>query len=100
MAPAALRPHPALPTEPDLCGCYGFGRTGTHVHIEPGRPCKRRGRRQRREEWIVLLRDHHESYIAWDRYECHEQMLAGDTNRCNGEGRGASRGESGCRVPP
>lgn len=80
---------------PIYAGAYAFGRTGTHVHIEAGRPCKRRGRRQRREDWTVLLRDHHEPYIAWDRYERHQQMLADNTNMRGAMAKGAvRRGES------
>jgi len=80
---------------PIYAGAYAFGRTGTHVQIEAGRPCKRRGRRQRREEWTVLLRDHHEPYIAWDRYERHQQILADNTNMRGAMAKGAvRRGES------
>jgi DNA invertase Pin-like site-specific DNA recombinase len=80
---------------PIYAGAYAFGRTGTHVHIEAGRPCKRRGRRQRREDWTVLLRDHHEPYIAWERYERHQQMLADNTNMRGTMAKGAvRRGES------
>ena len=80
---------------PISAGAYAFGRTGTHVQVEAGRPCKRRGRRQRREDWTVLLRDHHEPYIAWDRYERHQQMLADNTNMRGAMAKGAvRRGES------
>jgi DNA invertase Pin-like site-specific DNA recombinase len=80
---------------PIYAGAYAFGRTGTHTHIEDGRPCKRRGRRQRRDEWTVLLRDHHEPYIPWDRYERHQQMLADNTNMRGAMAKGAvRRGES------
>jgi DNA invertase Pin-like site-specific DNA recombinase len=80
---------------PIYAGTYAFGRTRTHTQIEGGRPCKRRGRRQRREEWTVLLRDHHEPYIPWDRYERHQQMLADNTNMRGAMAKGAVRcGES------
>jgi DNA invertase Pin-like site-specific DNA recombinase len=80
---------------PIYAGAYAFGRTGTHTAIEAGRPCKRRGRRQRREEWMVLLRDHHEPYIPWDCYERHQQMLADNTNMRGAMAKGAvRRGES------
>jgi len=80
---------------PIYAGAYAFGRTGTHVHIEAGRPCKRRGRRQRREDWTVLLRDHHEPYIGWDCYERHQQMRADNTNMRGAMAKGAvRRGES------
>ncbi len=74
---------------PIYAGAYAFGRTGTHVHVEGGRACKRRGRRQRREEWTVLLRDHHEPYIAWDGYERHQQVLADNTNMRGAMAKGA-----------
>ena len=80
---------------PIYAGAYAFGRTGTHTQIDGGRPCKRRGRRQRREEWTVLLRDHHEAYIPWDRYERYQQMLADNTNMRGAMAKGAvRRGES------
>jgi len=80
---------------PIYAGAYAFGRTGTHTQIDAGRPCKRRGRRQRREEWTVLLRDHHEAYIAWGRYERHQQMPADNTNMRGAMAKGAvRRGES------
>ena len=80
---------------PIYAGSYAFGRTSTQTQIEAGRPCKRRGRRRRREEWIVLLRDHHEPYIPWDRYERHQQMLADNTNMRGAMAMGAvRRGES------
>ncbi len=80
---------------PIYAGAYAFGRTGPHTQIEDGRPCQRRGRRQRREEWTVLLRDHHEPYIAWDRDERHQQMLADTTHMRGAMAKGAvRRGES------
>jgi DNA invertase Pin-like site-specific DNA recombinase len=80
---------------PIYAGAYAFGRTGTHTQIEAGQPCKRRGRRQQREAWTVLLRDHHEPYISWDRYERHQQLLADNTNMRGAMAKGAvRRGES------
>jgi DNA invertase Pin-like site-specific DNA recombinase len=77
---------------PIYAGAYAFGRTGTRTHVEAGVARKSRGHRRRRpEEWIVLLRDHHEAYIAWDRYEGHQQMLADNTNMRGAMARGAVR---------
>jgi hypothetical protein len=42
-----------------------------------------------------LLRDHHEPYIPWDRYERHQQMLADNSNMRGAMAKGAvRRGES------
>jgi DNA invertase Pin-like site-specific DNA recombinase len=80
---------------PIYAGAYAFGRTGTRTQVEGGVVRKRRGYRRPIDEWIVLLRDHHESYIPWDRYERHQQMLADNTNMRGLMAKGAvRRGES------
>ena len=80
---------------PIYAGAYAFGRTGTRTRVEDGLVRKSRGARRSIEEWIVLLRDHHEPYIPWDRYERHQQMLADNTNMRGAMARGAvRRGES------
>src|SRR5262245_60453586 len=48
----------------------------TRTAVIDGRPHKTRGRRQTRDQWIALLRDHHEPYIAWDVYERNQQLIA------------------------
>jgi len=99
-APAVWRP-PVYGTilrflqNPIYAGAYAFGRTGTRTHVEAGVVHKSRGYRRALGEWIVLLRDHHEPYIPWDRYERHQQMLADNTNMRGAMARGAvRRGES------
>jgi DNA invertase Pin-like site-specific DNA recombinase len=78
---------------PIYAGAYAFGRTSTRTHIEAGVARKSRGHRRRRpEEWIVLLREHHEAYIAWDRYERHQQMLADNATMRGAMAKGAVRG--------
>ncbi|MGH7331265.1 MAG: recombinase family protein [Candidatus Rokuibacteriota bacterium] len=77
---------------PIYAGAYAFGRTGTRMQIEAGRARLSHGHRRRRpEEWIVLLRDHHEPYIPWDRYERHQQMLADNTTMRGAMAKGAVR---------
>ena len=41
-----------------------------------GVPPTTRGHHRPREQWVVLLRDHHEGYISWDAYERHQHLLA------------------------
>jgi DNA invertase Pin-like site-specific DNA recombinase len=80
---------------PIYAGAYAFGRTGTRTHVEGGMVRKSRGFRRAISEWIVLLRDHHEPYIPWDRYERHQQVLADNTNMRGAMAKGAvRRGES------
>jgi excisionase family DNA binding protein len=80
---------------PIYAGAYAFGRTGSRAHVDRGAVRTRRGYRRPLPEWMVLLHDHHEPYIAWDRYERHQQMLADNTNMRGAMARGAvRRGES------
>jgi Recombinase len=46
-------------TNPIYAGAYAFGRTGNRVSIEDGRKRIRRGFRKKREDWEVLIQDHH-----------------------------------------
>jgi excisionase family DNA binding protein len=63
-------------TNPLYAGAYTFGRTGTRTTIVDGVPRKTRGHRREREEWIALVRDHHEPYIAWDVWERNRALIA------------------------
>jgi excisionase family DNA binding protein len=65
-----------LLTNPCYAGAYVFGRTGTRTTIVDGVPHKTRGHRREREEWIALVRDHHEPYISWDLWERHRTLIA------------------------
>jgi hypothetical protein len=49
---------------PTYAGAYAFGRTGTRTHVEEGQVHKSRAHHRAIDEWIVLLRDHHEPYIS------------------------------------
>lgn len=62
-------------TNPTYAGAYAYGRTGTHTSIANGHAHKTRGQRKDRQEWTVLLRDHHESYISWEQYEQNQRQI-------------------------
>lgn len=69
-----------LLTNPVYAGAYVFGRTGSQVRVEAGRKLITRGVRRRQEEWEVLIRDHHESYVSWDDYEKNQRIINGNAN--------------------
>jgi excisionase family DNA binding protein len=55
---------------PFYAGAYVFGRTETRRELDPQNPHRvvvRRGRRTR-ENWPVLIRDHHPGYISFEKY--------------------------------
>ena len=56
-------------TNPVYAGAYAFGRTGSRTYLENGRKRVVRGFRRERDEWEVLIRDHHDGYITWTEYE-------------------------------
>jgi Recombinase zinc beta ribbon domain len=35
---------------------------------------------RRREDWEVLIRDHHDGYISWDQYERNQNIIASNAN--------------------
>lgn len=69
-----------LLTNPIYAGAYVFGRTGSRVRLEGGRKVIVRGFVRRREEWEVLIRDHHDGYILWEEYDRNQKIIAGNAN--------------------
>ncbi|WP_201742207.1 recombinase family protein [Mangrovicoccus ximenensis] len=50
----------ALLTNPVYAGAYAFGRTSSRIAVENGRKRVSRGHRRDRDDWDVLIVDHHE----------------------------------------
>jgi DNA invertase Pin-like site-specific DNA recombinase len=76
---------------PIYAGAYSFGRTETQTRVIDGRAHKVRGQRRQREQWTVLLRDHHEGYIGWEDYERNQRLLAENAQMKGSMVRGAAR---------
>ena len=76
---------------PVYAGAYAFGRTETRTRIEGGRKRIVRSNRREREDWQVLIVDHHEGYIGWETYERNQRVIADNTNMRGGMARGAVR---------
>ena len=78
-------------TNPIYGGAYAFGRTGSRVTLEQGRKRVVRGFRKERQEWQVLLVEHHEGYLSWAEFERNQRVIADNAN-CKGLlARGAVR---------
>ena len=77
---------------PLYAGAYAFGRTETRTRVIAGVPHKSRGHHRPREDWFVLLRDHHEGYISWDAYERNQHLLADNAQMKGQMVAGAVRG--------
>jgi excisionase family DNA binding protein len=87
-----------LLTNPVYAGAYVFGRTGSRVRFEEGRKVITRGVARRRDEWEVLIRDHHDGYISWEEYERNQRTIAGNANMKGAMVPGSVRNGGGVLV--
>ena len=69
-----------LLTNPVYAGAYVFGRTISRTRVEGGRKVITHGVARRRDDWMVLIRDHHDGYISWVEYDCNQMTIAGNAN--------------------
>lgn len=60
---------------PLYAGAYAFGRKGQRTRIVNGRAHKVQGFDKPREEWNVLIPDHHPGYISWQEYEDNQRLM-------------------------
>src|SRR5438128_7385561 len=78
---------------PFYAGAYVYGRTTTRRRPRPGEAPRVKGysRQVKRDEWPILLRDHHPGYISWDQF--HRNLAQLDDNRTvdAAQRRGATR---------
>src|SRR5438477_4259781 len=80
---------------PIYAGAYTYGRSKTTTRLEAGRKRVVRQRQRHREDWAVLILDHHESYIDWDVYQANQKLIADNDNASGRAVRGSvKRGEA------
>jgi hypothetical protein len=79
---------------PLYAGAYAFGKNAQRTRIVDGRAHKVSGFRKPREEWTVLLRDNHASYISWAGISHRLQHYRARAVAIHPEGRRAVRGNS------
>ena len=70
----------SLLKNPIYAGAYAYGRTKATVQMEQGRKRVVRQKRHKREDWSVLIADHHEAYIGWDVYKGNQELIAHNAN--------------------
>jgi DNA invertase Pin-like site-specific DNA recombinase len=92
--PARYHAVHSILKNPIYAGAYAYGRSKTVVRLVEGKKQAHRVKRTRREEWTVLLRDHHERYIDWDVYENNQKMIAQNENAASTFVRGSVRSGS------
>lgn len=82
-------------TNPAYAGAYVFGRSGSRVTIEAGRKRIVRGFRRERNDWEVLIKDHHEGYITWAEFEKNQGLITDNANGKSFMSRGSVRSGEG-----
>jgi len=80
-----------LLTNPVYAGAFVFGRTRTEKRIDPAGRVISRTVALPREQWEVLIPDHHAGFIGWDTYEANTAALRANWRPPRGLGGGAAR---------
>ena len=63
-------------TNPVYAGAYSYGRSAYCVRLEDGHKRVYQDRCKSRDEWQVLILDHHEGYISWAEFERNQALVA------------------------
>jgi DNA invertase Pin-like site-specific DNA recombinase len=87
--PARYHAVLSLLKNPVYAGAYAYGRSKTVVRLEAGQKQVHRQVQRRREDWAVLILDHHEGYIDWDVYQSNQTMIAHNDNARGNAVRGS-----------
>jgi len=78
---------------PIYAGAYAYGKTLSRTRLNAsGSPSQTRGHMKPREQWSVLIRDHHPGYITWDDHERNLEILAENAHMKQGGRRKSGRG--------
>jgi DNA invertase Pin-like site-specific DNA recombinase len=87
--PAYQTVHRIL-THPEYAGAYVYGKTQTGSQFRDGK-ARKIIRRRPTDQWLSLIPQHHEGYIAWDQFQRIQSMIAGNVFKPDMEKPGAAR---------
>ena len=82
----------AILQNPMYAGAYAFGRTEARTKVVAGRPRQTSGHQKPRDQWTVLIHDHHTGYISWEHFELNQKILAENAHMQSRMGRQRGRG--------
>src|SRR4051794_14973697 len=77
---------------PIYAGAYAFGRSTKRTRIVDGRAVTTEGHQKAMADWNVLIRDHHEGYIPWERFAENQRMLLENAHMKQRAARKSGRG--------
>jgi hypothetical protein len=70
-----------LLSNPTYTGAYVFGRFRSRRGVDPDGTIRTRTAELKREEWSVVIHDHHSAYIGWETFLANERRLAANHTR-------------------
>src|SRR5262245_15064413 len=62
-------------THPAYAGAYVYGRTRKERYLDPSGALRQRARRLPRDQWEVLIPDHHPGFTDWDTYQASQARI-------------------------
>ncbi|WP_239342411.1 recombinase family protein [Frankia sp. CiP3] len=84
-------------THPAYAGAYVYGRTRTQRYVDDTGTVRIRHTALPRDQWEILIRDHHEGFIDWDTYEANQARIGANIRpQAHQPGTGAVR--EGCAL--
>ena len=66
-------------SNPVYAGAYVYGRTRTELTLDSVGMRRKRIKQLPRDQWQVLIKDHHQGYIDWATFESNKQRIARNT---------------------
>jgi DNA invertase Pin-like site-specific DNA recombinase len=79
-------------THPAYAGAYVYGRTRKERYLDRSGALRQRSRRLPRDQWEVLIPDHHPGFTDWDTYQANQAKIGGNIRpQASQPGTGAVR---------
>jgi hypothetical protein len=79
-------------THPAYAGAYVYGRSRDEIRLGAGGALRKRRRQLPRDQWEVLIPDHHPGFTDWDTYLANQQKIGGNIRpQASAPGTGAVR---------
>jgi len=95
--PVYNRVH-AILTNPMYAGAFVYGRRGTRTKVVEGRARKTAGHALPRDQWRVIIHDHHEAYIDWETFLANQRQLESNLAHHHRGGRRNGAAKSGSAL--
>jgi len=96
-APIRYRSVITILKNPFYAGAYIYGKTEHRTTLVDGRIRKTYHHEKPFDQWEVIIKDHHESYVEWSEFERNQKLLAANAY---GKAGGVKSGRGGRALLP